>query len=419
MNREGWSKTKVKYLADYINGYAFAPEDWGDEGRLIVRIQNLTDPQAPANRTTLSVPAKYRVEMGDILISWSASLGVHVWEREPGCLNQHIFKAIPRDGVHRRFFIWAARWFIGELAESAHGSTMQHLTKDAFGGFNVPMPPQGEQERIANFLDEHTARIDSLIAEKERLVSLLDEYFDSRLGQVFRTGLRGSRRLMRTGLDWLPTVPAHWSLPKFMSLASVVRGASPRPAGDPRYFSGEFIPWVTVAELTKDEAVTLTSTETRLTAQGAQLSRRLSAGTLLLTNSGATLGVPKILGIDACANDGVVGFERLSPRLDIHFAYYYLRSLTDNLRDRIRQGAGQPNLNTAIIKNLPVPLPPPDEQAEIVAAVRTLDERRVELKGHVTLHLARLREYRSSLISAAVTGQMDIDAFQSRLPKAA
>src|SRR5690606_332202 len=111
--------------------------------------------------------------------------------------------------------------------------------------------------------------------------------------------------------EWLGEVPAHWTLSKFGYVSSVVRGGSPRPAGDPELFNGDYSPWVTVAEITKDENVYLEETETFLTKKGSDQCRIFKAGTLLISNSGATLGVPKILSIDANANDGVVGFENL------------------------------------------------------------------------------------------------------------
>ncbi|MFJ1306736.1 restriction endonuclease subunit S, partial [Acinetobacter baumannii] len=93
-------------------------------------------------------------------------------------------------------------------------------------------------------------------------------------------------------------------------------------------------PWVTVAEITKDNDIYLDSTDTFLTKKGSEQCRVFKAGTLLLSNSGATLGVPKILSIDAIANDGVVGFELLN--IDHEYAYFYLSTLTTNLRESIK-----------------------------------------------------------------------------------
>src|SRR5205085_7143552 len=155
--------------------------------------------------------------------------------------------------------------------------------------------------------------------------------------------------LKSSGVPWLGDIPKHWETRSFSRLARIVRGASPRPAGDPKFFDGAYIPWLTVGEITKDSEIYLTKTETCLTEAGAERSARFLAGTLVITNSGATLGVPKILSIDVCANDGIVAFRNLDSAVDRVFAFYYLSTLTSRLRDELRQGGTQPNLNTAII----------------------------------------------------------------------
>lgn len=150
-----WNLSKVKHIARYLNGYAFKPAQWSDAGRPIIRIQNLTDPQAPANRFEGEIADKFLVRHGDILLSWSASLGVHVWSGEEACLNQHIFKVTPDEQLVRRdYYVWLARWLLEYMAREAHGSTMQHVTKEKFGSLWVYLPPLDEQARIAQRLDE-------------------------------------------------------------------------------------------------------------------------------------------------------------------------------------------------------------------------------------------------------------------------
>lgn len=172
----GWRASQVKYLGRYINGYAFKPEDWSHEGKPILRIQNLSNPNASLNRYQGVLPEAYIVRNGDILISWSASLGVFQWTGEDAWLNQHIFKVdIHKSLVRPDYFRWLASWFIYEMAHKAHGSTMQHLTWDAFGSFPVLLPSLEEQRKIANYLDSETAKIDTLISARERLLDLLTE----------------------------------------------------------------------------------------------------------------------------------------------------------------------------------------------------------------------------------------------------
>src|SRR5262245_33924433 len=88
----GWRQSRVKYLGSYMNGYPFNPNDWGTEGRPILRIQDLSGSNAEPNRFNGEIDSRYLIRRGDILISWSASLGVYRWPGEDAWLNQHIFK---------------------------------------------------------------------------------------------------------------------------------------------------------------------------------------------------------------------------------------------------------------------------------------------------------------------------------------
>jgi len=268
------------------------------------------------------------------------------------------------------------------------------------------MPPTHEQIQIANFLDHETAKIDALIEKQQQLIQLLKEKRQAVISHAVTKGLNPDAPMKDSGVEWLGNVPEGWEVRKFGYISSVVRGGSPRPAGDPTLFNGDYSPWVTVAEITKDDEIYLSETEMFLTKKGSDQSRMFLSGTLLLSNSGATLGVPKILKIDANANDGVVGFERLS--LNHEFAYFYLSILTENLRERIKQGSGQPNLNTDIVKGIAVPIPSDAEVVAIVASIHETREIFKELTDKAQRGIGLLIERRTALISAAVTGKIDV-----------
>lgn len=170
-----------------------------------------------------------------------------------------------------------------------------------------------------------------------------------------------------------PLLPATWKLKQIKDICDVVRGSSPRPAGSPLYFDGDHLPWATVADLTKDEDMHLNTTKSMLTAEGAKLTRIVNPGTLLLTNSGATLGVPKISRIKCGANDGIAMLLNLK-NINTEFAYYFLSSKTQFLREVIAPGVGQPNLNTELIGSLPLPVPPMVEQIRIAEILSTWDQ---------------------------------------------
>ena len=135
--------------------------------------------------------------------------------------------------------------------------------------------------------------------------------------------------------------PQRWHDRSVKDVAEVVRGASPRPAGDSRYFGGD-VPWITVGELTKDGNKYLTTVSTFLTAAGKDRSRFVLPGTLLLSNSGATLGVPKIINIGGCINDGSVALLGIEEPLK-SYLYYVLKSKgkTQAFLRRLNQGAAR------------------------------------------------------------------------------
>ena len=128
-------------IATYINGYAFKPADWSSDGIPIIRIQDLTGNSYQANRFKGDYDAKYEVNCGDVLISWSASLGVYVWMGEKAVLNQHIFKVrFDKTEVDKDFFVHQVERILNNASVEAHGATMKHLTKPVFDALPFYLP---------------------------------------------------------------------------------------------------------------------------------------------------------------------------------------------------------------------------------------------------------------------------------------
>jgi len=287
-------------------------------------------------------------------------------------------------------------------------NTQKNISMDDIPKLILTRPPLDEQTQIAAFLDRETAKIDELVAEQRRLMALLKEKRQAVISHAVTRGLNPHAPLKPSDIEWLGDVPEHWRVMPMRMISNVVRGASPRPAGDPRFFGGGYMPWVTVGEITKHDAVYLTETEFFLTQEGATHSNLFRSGTLIYSNSGATLGVPKILNIDACANDGVVAFLNLDGQVQPEFLYHYLASITESIREKVKQGSGQPNLNTDIVKDLRFGVPPLDEQTQIVARISELANQFGSLTTEAQRAIDLLQERRAALISAAVTGQIDV-----------
>jgi type I restriction enzyme S subunit len=173
-----WEKAKMKQIGNYINGYAFKPTDWGDTGKPIIRIQDLTGSNNNPNYFDGIIDNKYNVRVGDILISWAATLDAFIWDREDGWLNQHIFKAIPKLSlVDRKFYFWLMKIAMENMNnDNKHGIVMQHVTTKVFGDFIVPLPPKLNQKKIALFLDEKVSEIDSVIAKTKATIEDYKKY---------------------------------------------------------------------------------------------------------------------------------------------------------------------------------------------------------------------------------------------------
>src|SRR5712664_1819235 len=161
----------------------------------------------------------------------------------------------------------------------------------------------------------------------------------------------------------LGNIPNGWKVKRLGELCHILRGASPRPKGDPRYFGGK-IPWIKISDVTKDSGKYLDTTEEFLTEEGKEKSVYLRAETLVVTNS-ATVGLPKILRVAGCIHDGFLAFLNMSEELERDYLYYYFLFSRQHLTDIAPLGT-QRNLNTGIAKALPVPLPPIEIQRRIV-----------------------------------------------------
>lgn len=179
-------------------------------------------------------------------------------------------------------------------------------------------------------------------------------------------------------------VPNNWEWIRLGYITNIVRGGSPRPAGDKRYYDGD-IPFLKVADLTKDNAVFVNSYTYTIKEAGLHKTRFVEGETLMLTNSGATLGIPKICNFPTTFNDGIAAFIYMNEFLDKRYLYYFLKSKTNWFLTEAARGQGQPNLNTDIIGNTLIALPPAEEQNYIVKEIEIAMAICDELEQHIEI----------------------------------
>jgi len=332
------------------------------------------------------------------------------------------------------------------------GTTRAKLSQAPMRRISLSIAPEREQTRISDKLDELLSDLDKGVEALERVRRNLERYrasvlkaaVEGRLTEEWRAEHKGcepasellARILVERRRRWeeteeakyaakgkkppknwksrykepaepdttgLPDLPEGWVWASVDQLAEVVRGASPRPAGDPRFFGGD-IPWITVAPLTAEKSPYLRAVSAFVTQEGAARSRFIEEGTLLLTNSGATLGVPRITMIGGCINDGVAALLHVDGDLKLYL-YHFLGGQTAKLRS-INQGAAQPNLNTTIIKRIPVPLPPEHEHALLVDTLDRATSLLDALLETVTTQGRHAPRLRQSILKAAFEGRL-------------
>ncbi|MBD3619116.1 MAG: restriction endonuclease subunit S [Chromatiales bacterium] len=408
-----WRLSKAKYVAEYINGFAFKPADWGEEGTPIIRIQNLTDANADINRTNRSVPDKYRVESGDMLISWSASLSVHTWDREDAWLNQHIFKVVPDERiVSKGFLVWLSKWFVGELDNETHGSTMQHVTWGKFGSAPVAFPLIEEQREIAAFLDHETAKIDRLIAKQERLIELLKEKRQAVISHAVTKGLNPDAPMKDSGVEWLGEVPAHWDVCLVKhKCKEITDGAHISPVTE----NGEHY-FVSIRDI-KDgqidfEDCLLTAIENYeyLARTGCQPA----PGDLLFSKDG-TIGETAITPHEpefVVASSLII----IKPNLKVvtpKFLDFLMqgKAVQEQVESFVK-GAALRRLSIQNLLKVWGTFPPLKEQVEITNHLLSKLDRFAQLSERAQLMISLLKEHRTALISAAVTGKIDVRGWQ-------
>ena len=173
---------KLGEAATYINGYAFKPDDRGKVGLPIIRIQDLTGNSYDLGFYDGDYPEKIEINDGDVLISWSASLGVYIWNNGKALLNQHIFKVVfDKVNIDKNYFVYAVRYKLDEMGRKTHGATMKHIVKRDFDATEIPYPSKHEQIEIANNLK----RIENIIELRSHELQLLDELIKARFVELF------------------------------------------------------------------------------------------------------------------------------------------------------------------------------------------------------------------------------------------
>ena len=283
------------------------------------------------------------------------------------CLANYLHTCLKQPDVQR------------QLVQREKGAIMPGLNMQMIKELRIPLPILPEQQRIADILD----KAEALRAKRRAALAQLDELTRSVFFEMFGDPLQNT---------------SSWQQSKIDEICNLVRGSSPRPQGDPRYFGGP-IPRLMIADITRDGWL-VTPRIDSLTHEGARRRRPVEAGTIVMAVSG-NVGLAAQLAIDACIHDGFVAFTKLVSGVDPTYLLSTLR-LSRSAHDKSKAGAIFINITTNDIKNLSISIPPVALQQEFARRVQAIDR----LKANHRQSLAEMDALFLSLQHRAFGGEL-------------
>lgn len=327
----------------------------------------------------------------------SVSLISTVIQPGPDVFGQYIHYLLRSEPFQEEFY----RYGKGIVADlwSTNYSEMRNIT------MVLPRDIE-EQSAIATFLDLETAKIGALIAEQEKLITLLTEKRQAIISHAVSKGLNPAAAMKNSGVEWLGDVPEHWPVARLGHFANVENGTTPRRDLSEYWDEGD-IPWLASGEVNQTHIYEAAEFITAQALSDCSL-RILPVGTVVIgmIGQGKTRGMAAILHIAATINQNLAA---ICPGPKIHGTYllYIFNAVYEWLREAGR-GGNQAAMNCQILSALRIPLPPLNEQIEIAGYIDRKLEKMQSLSREAEKSIALLNERRSALISAAVTGKIDV-----------
>ncbi len=385
-NHIEWREIRLKEIAQFINGRAFKPSDWESNGKLIIRIQDLTGSITNPNYTTKTFEDKYLVRKGDLLISWSATLDAFIWSKEEGWLNQHIFKVVPDNKfVDKKYLYYFVKQTINLFLNETHGSTMKHITKGRFESIKILLPFSNgkpdlkEQERIVNILEG----AEKLNERGKKIEILFDEYLKSIFYEMF---LKEKGKFKEVSLG---------------EVFEIARGGSPRPIQNYITKEKNGINWIRISD-TKNNTKYIYQTEERIKPEGLKKTRLVQEGDFLLSNS-MSFGRPYIMRTKGCIHDGWLVIRDVNKVTNNDYLYSILSS--DYLYSQFLSsvaGTTVKNLKIEVVKKVKIPLPPLPLQQKFAKIVEQVEK----MKESINKTKQKSEELFNSLVSKGFRGEL-------------
>jgi len=382
-----WEDISAADIADYINGYPFSPTDWKMYGIPIIRIQNLNDPNAEFNFFNGEIDDIYKIKNGDLLFSWSASIGIYIWKRGDAVLNQHIFKVIPKTSINKLFLYYDLLLAIEQLKGRVHGSTMKHFQKNELKTIFIPIPSIKEQQKISEILstiDETIQKTDDIIAKTESLKKGL-------MQELFTKGI-GHKEFKDTEIG---RIPKDWEVIKLRDVLLLLRnGITLRQRKERNGYP------VTRIETISEEKIDPSKLGYVIGLSEEDIEEhRLIEGDILFSHINSIEHIGKTAIYEGVPDFLLHGMNLLLLRPDknkVHpkFLLYLLRLLRARKTFWImsKKAVNQASINQTELGNLRIFFPSLEEQQKIAEILSTIDEKLENLRREKT-KLERIKQW--------------------------
>ena len=351
------------------------------------------------------------VPSGSLVLSTRAPIGSLAIASVPLCTNQGCKSLVPYKEKKSRFFAYLLKNSTEALNVRGKGTTFLELSGDELSSFKVTVPPQDEQAHVARFLDQETARIDALVEEQKRLIELLKEKRHAVVSHAVTKGLDPDVPMKDSGVEWLGEVPAHWEVVRVKHAAKLESGHTPNKE-KAEYWDGD-IPWVSLndsKQLARSDYIG--KTKYTISELGvANSSARLLPPRAVVFTRDATIGLSAITTKEMAVSQHLIAWVCRDDSVIPEYLLLVFYAMKEEL-DRYTFGATIKTIGMPDVRSLSMSLPPLSEQKTVVDYVF---DKRDSLDGLIIEAQAASRllvERRSALISAAVTGKIDVRGWQ-------
>ncbi|MEB8047881.1 restriction endonuclease subunit S [Escherichia fergusonii] len=290
------------------------------------------------------------------------------------------------------------------IAAMTGAGGLKRVPSDTLNSYIFALPNILEQTKISDFLDHETAKIDKLIEKQQQLIELLKEKRQAVISHAVTKGLNPDVPMKDSGVEWLGNIPTHWEFKPLKSICQIINGSTPK-SGIAEFWDGD-INWITPTDLSQKSGLFITESARKITLAGYN-----SCGTTLVPRNSiiistrAPIGSLAITSIESCTNQGCKSLITHDKNLS-KFIYYSLSIITTPL-NILGKGSTFLELSTEDLGSLRVSLPRDD----VNSIVNFLDHETETIDTVIDkqlLQIELLKERRTALISAAVTGKIDL-----------